>query len=834
MGAVLSSSLSSWVEIIHSGSDSSIALSWTIYEKVRLHIFHRLRVSNIRNKVDLSELYHVVGKQNIADTGTRPELIKPEHLLPDSEWICGKDWMREPISSIIESGIIKTVENIKLDNDAKKILKEGIIMDSSLNTVSKLDRSVVSKKVIEREEFSNYIYPPLKYRFPKFVRIVAYVHLAVRKFKQKMVTARIKCGKVVSDWSTPQSLVMPPPKFAVFNVFTSVDGSKVCSLGKLFNVSNVNSSNRFHLSDSALSLSLEYIFKKAGSELIHFNDKKFIEKVGEIVDGIVYCKSRIEEDQTLRAVGGLEDIVDLQSFTGVNFKVPVIDRFSPIAVSLAYYLHYEVIKHQGAETVYRMSLQYAKILGGRFLMKLIREECVFCQKLLLKYVRQIMGPLSDQQLSVSPVFYYCYADAWGPLRAFVPSHQRNTRSGDKTYDVYMLVFGCASTGTVNCQIMEGGKNTGNVLDALNRFFVEACVPKIFYVDKDSALLKAISEAELDVFSVDGVLSRERGITVQTCPAMGHNAHGRIERRIRMLQEAFDRSEMKRFKLHGLGWQTLAKRLEHDVNSIPLGFLTHREDTAPLLRILTPNFLRINAGANRSPTSLFNLPSTNADLIDRVEEAYRVFYKVWNEDYIPLVANRQKWHDVNEDLEENDVVYFKLRDSAMGSKWLIGKIEGTKKSKDGKVRKVDIGYKFDTEQGSREFRVVERPVRECVKLMNLEDTTLFDDIKTVREACQDVLGDQSMGQVQDGAVAGSSSMVTYACNVSSDAVFSCRAVDVGTHARFDSDGVYCSVGDQIGEAEREIELDDEMNDMFFDIDTNDTYYDKFNDDCLCLL
>ena len=836
LGVVLSSSLSSWVEIIHSGSDSSIALSWTIYEKVRLHIFHRLRVSNIRNKVDLSELYHVVGKQNIADTGTRPELLKPEHLLPDSEWICGKDWMREPISSVLESGIIKTVENITLDNDAKKILKEGIIMDSSLNTVSKLDKFVVSKKVIEREEFSNYIYPPLKYRFPKFVRVVAYVHLAVRKFKQKMVTARIKCGKVVSDGSTPQSLVMPPPKFAVFNVFSQFDQSKVLSLDKLFNANGVNSSNRFHLSDSALSLSLEYIFKKAGNELIHFNDTKFIVKVGEIVDGIVYCKSRIEEDQTLRAVGGLEDLVDLQSFTGVNFKVPVIDRFSPIAVSLAYYLHYEVIKHQGAETVYRMSLQYAKILGGRSLMKLIREECVFCQKLLLKYVRQIMGPLSDQLLSVSPVFYFCYADAWGPLRAFVPSHQRNTRSGDKTYDVYMLVFGCASTGTVNCQIMEGGKNTGNVLDALNRFFVEACVPKIFYVDKDSALLKAISEAELDVFSVDGVLSRERGITIQTCPAMGHNAHGRIERRIRMLQDAFDRSELKKFKLHGLGWQTLAKRLEHDVNSIPLGFLTHREDTAPLLRILTPNFLRINAGANRSPKSLFDLPSSSADLIDRVEEAYRVFYKVWNEDYIPLVANRQKWHDVNENLEENDVVYFKLRDSAMGSKWLIGKIESTKKSKDGKVRKVDIGYKFDTEQGNREFRVVERPVRECVKLMNLEDTTLFDDIKAVREACQEVLReDLGLGQVQDVAVSDiPSTMVTYACNVSSDPVFSCSAVDVGTHARFDNDEVSCSVGDQIGEAEREIELNDEMNDMFFDIDTNDNYYDKFNDNCLCLL
>ena len=137
------------------------------------------------------------------------------------------------------------------------------------------------------------------------------------------------------------------------------------------------------------------------------------------------------------------------------------------------------------------------------------------------------------------------------------------------------------------------------------------------------------------------------------------------------------------------------------------------------------------------------------------------------------------------------------------------IEDTRKSKEVKVRKVDIGYKFDTEQGSREFRVVERPVRECVKLINLEDTTLFDDIKAVRKACQEVLGEgYDLVRAQDGSVAGSSSMVTYACNVSSDPVFSCNAVDVGTHARFDNDGVSCSVGDQIGEAEQEIELNDE--------------------------
>ena len=133
----------------------------------------------------------------------------------------------------------------------------------------------------------------------------------------------------------------------------------------------------------------------------------------------------------------------------------------------------------------------------------------------------------------------------GPLRAYVPGHQRSTRSGDKTYDVHMLVFGCAATGMINCQIMEGGKATMNVLDCLNRFFNEACVPKIIYIDKDSALIKALTEGELEVVSNQGILAIEKGIRFVTCPSQGHNAHGRIERIIKMVREAFTRSEMKK-------------------------------------------------------------------------------------------------------------------------------------------------------------------------------------------------------------------------------------------------------------------------------------------------
>ena len=62
---------------------------------------------------------------------------------------------------------------IKLDNDSKKVFKEGVLLDSSLSHVVNhmLDdpKYSVLKKIIDREKFSDYIYPPLKRSFSSFV-----------------------------------------------------------------------------------------------------------------------------------------------------------------------------------------------------------------------------------------------------------------------------------------------------------------------------------------------------------------------------------------------------------------------------------------------------------------------------------------------------------------------------------------------------------------------------------------------------------------------------------------------------------------------------------------
>ena len=85
MADILKKSLGDWVEIMILASHSEIALSWVIYEKVKLNIFHKLRVANVRNKIDLQNLFHVQTDENIADTGTRPDLITAELLKPGSD-----------------------------------------------------------------------------------------------------------------------------------------------------------------------------------------------------------------------------------------------------------------------------------------------------------------------------------------------------------------------------------------------------------------------------------------------------------------------------------------------------------------------------------------------------------------------------------------------------------------------------------------------------------------------------------------------------------------------------------------------------------------------------
>ena len=95
-------------------------------------------------------------------------------------------------------------------------------------------------------------------------------------------------------------------------------------------------------------------------------------------------------------------------------------------------------------------------------------------------------------------------------------------------------------------------------------------------------------------------------------------------------------------------------------------------------------LKLNTSSERAPNGIFSVPDRPQDLMTKIELTYSLWYKLFSEEMIPLIADRRKWHFDEQDLVVNDIVLFKLTDSAMSFKWLKGKIESVSESRDGRV------------------------------------------------------------------------------------------------------------------------------------------------------
>ena len=708
--------LDGWIEEILVGSDSEIALCWTLYESIKLNQYNRVRAINIVSKINLQDLYHVIGSENPADIGTRSKMISADDVMPGSVYLCGKPWMKLKKEDAVKAGIIKSVNDIKLGHEQKRVMKKGIVFDSFEQEDQTILATLVTarmdvKKVAERELEALYPFSPLLRNFLSFVDITALVIKPVKLLK-KMRLKKTGCEVSNNEIATP--------KF---------------SISAYYSEQVVKQPPNAVVTDLDRSDALEFIFRTESKIVKKFIPKRKLDKIAFEEDGILYCKSRVLEGQTVKIVGGLNIDTSLKGLFNLNFKVPIIEQHSPLAFPLALHLH-SLFNHRGDETCYRLSLNYVRILGGKQIFKSISANCVTCQKDRKKYLKMIMGGLADTQLYVSPVFYYVLCDMWGPFKSYCPGYERQTRR-DKAYDTYFLIFACVTTGAVNVQLLEG-KTTEFVLEGCSRFFSECSVPKILYPDDDGALQKAFSKGEIDVVDLSGRLFKSKGIHFETCPPQAHSAHGRVERVIRSMKDCFSRSGASSSRLTATGWLTIGKGLERVVNDTPIGFLYDKSSSEgnPLLRVLKPSSLKGIHASDRAPSGLFSIPEEVGSHFAKVQEAYELWYRCWATSYVPLIAERQKWTEEDVNLQVNDIVYFMLEEKVKIT-WRVGKVDSVKVGRDNKVREVNIAYKI-LKEDTWSHSVVTRPTRKIVKLFELNDTTFAEDVKEVHKVVKELL------------------------------------------------------------------------------------------------
>ena len=100
----------------------------------------------------------------------------------------------------------------------------------------------------------------------------------------------------------------------------------------------------------------------------------------------------------------------------------------------------------------------------------------------------------------------------------------------------------------------------------------------------------------------------------------------------------------------------------------------------------------------------------------------------------------KWFDPSENLVPGDIIYFKLLESKMSATWRLGKVEKVKLGADGFVREVIVSYKDTSSENPDDWihRAVRRPVRNVVKLFNIEETSFMEEIANAQKLAQEIL------------------------------------------------------------------------------------------------
>ena len=139
-------------------------------------------------------------------------------------------------------------------------------------------------------------------------------------------------------------------------------------------------------------------------------------------------------------------------------------------------------------------------------------------------------------------------------------------------------------------------------------------------------MKVLKESNVDLIDLEGRIRRHVSLDFSVCPVSGHFVHGLVEAKIKIAQTGFQLSGAGNTRLHATGAQTLAKLIENDMNNTPFGVTCGRsESNSPLLKLLTPNMMKVGRIHSRNSIGPFKLPTAPKSMLDRVQDCYKMWF-----------------------------------------------------------------------------------------------------------------------------------------------------------------------------------------------------------------
>ena len=187
----------------------------------------------------------------------------------------------------------------------------------------------------------------------------------------------------------------------------------------------------------------------------------------------------------------------MQDLSAATFCVPIVDKnlSFPYAIINDINWYDKVAQHSGVEMVWRYVLKKAYITEGRSIVKNIKRLCHKCRYLKKKTIEIIMGPVSEYNLKIAPASYITQVHLTGPFKAY-----------SKHNKIWLVVFCCATTTTINIKVMED-YNTTAFIQAFTRFSCKVGYPKKLIPDVESQLIKGDTSMKLDIRDIKSRLTQ---------------------------------------------------------------------------------------------------------------------------------------------------------------------------------------------------------------------------------------------------------------------------------------------------------------------------------------
>ena len=180
---------------------------------------------------------------------------------------------------------------------------------------------------------------------------------------------------------------------------------------------------------------------------------------------------------------------------------------------------------------------------------------------------------------------------------------------------------------------------------MTRLGCEVGIPSLLLCDQGNNIVKALREAEVSMVNLKLQLYQEKGIRFEVCSVGGHNEHGLVERVIRSLQDSMEEAGLRNQKLTATGLQTLCKLVENDHNNLPLGFKYDRDqDNTEVLKLLTPNMMRLGRINTRALSNPLRLPHGASEMVEPVRPVQSICLSI----YI--------WINTNSYIHCNNILY----------------------------------------------------------------------------------------------------------------------------------------------------------------------------------